>query len=72
MFFIFSKINLFLKEKKIIANKVNVNNAKDLLSKSIKWLQKNYEGINDWEILFEDCISMYEKFQDKGRYSFKN
>lgn len=36
MFFLFSKINLFLKEKKIIANKVNVNNAKDLLSKSIK------------------------------------
>ena len=49
------------------AKNKNINNAKNILSKTINWLQKNYEGLNDWEIEMNDCILMYDSFNGEGK-----
>ncbi len=40
---------------------------KNILNKAINWLQKNYEGINDWEIEMNNCILMYNSFNGEGK-----
>ena len=53
-----------------IANKGNINGAKNLLTKTINWLQVNYEGLNDWEKEMRECILMYDKFKYEGKVIF--
>ena len=48
--------------------KNNVNQAKNLLKEVINWLQKiNYEGNYEWEIEIQDCIAMFDRFQNEGK-----
>ena len=50
-----------------VAKNKNTNSAKELLINSLNWLQKNYDGINNWEKEIKECISMYDKFNKEGK-----
>ena len=50
-----------------LANKNNINGAKQLLSNTLNWLQLNYEGLNNWEKEIKECILIYNNFRGEGK-----
>ena len=39
-----------------------------MLKEVINWLQKiYYEGNYEWEIEIQDCIAMFDRFQNEGK-----
>ena len=43
-----------------------IDEAKNLLNNVILWLEQYYDGKYDWEYEINDCINMFDKFNEDG------